>query len=117
MRLINVDTLLYEIENCLWDWDSINGITSKTVLKQTLSDIKSQPVIEVTQCKDCKYGFGGKSGCHVCCENEFSPTFSNWFPNDWFCAYGEPEKPAETDSSDSLPDPDQTEVKPPLKCE
>ena len=45
MRLIDADKLIYEIKNCLWDWESINGITATAVLKQTISDIESQPTV------------------------------------------------------------------------
>ena len=45
-RLIDADALVAELENVLWDWDSVNGITATTVLKQTISDIKNAPTID-----------------------------------------------------------------------
>lgn len=57
-RLIDADYLIDDIEHCLWDWESVDGITASTVLKQTITDIKNQPTIDAVQvvrCKDCKY--------------------------------------------------------------
>lgn len=45
-RLIDADALIYEIKECLWDWDSVDGITATTVLKQTITDIGNMPTIE-----------------------------------------------------------------------
>lgn len=57
MRLIDADVLIEDI-NSFWDWDSIDGITSTTVLKQTITDISHALTIDavpVVRCKDCKY--------------------------------------------------------------
>lgn len=57
MRLIDADALIEDI-NSFWDWDSIDGITSTTVLKQTITDISHAPTIDavpVVRCKDCKW--------------------------------------------------------------
>jgi len=43
---INRDALIAEIERS-WDWDSIDGITATAVLKQTISDIKNYPAVDV----------------------------------------------------------------------
>ena len=43
MRLIDADALINEIKHKLWDWESIDGITATTVLKQTITDIENQP--------------------------------------------------------------------------
>lgn len=51
MRLIDADKLIYEIENTLWDWDSVDGITSSTVLKQCISDIRNEPTVEAISIK------------------------------------------------------------------
>ena len=89
MRLIDADELINDIKNCLWDWESVDGITATTVLKQTISDIENQPTIEpYVHCVECKHG-------------EKLPTFQ-YYPNltwcnkyershdgDWFCADGE----------------------------
>lgn len=44
--LIDRDNLIYEIEHNLWDWESVDGITATTVLKQTITDIKNQPMVK-----------------------------------------------------------------------
>lgn len=46
MRLIDADALIDDIKNNLWDWETVDGITATTVLKQTISDIGNQPTIE-----------------------------------------------------------------------
>ena len=46
MRLIDADALIDDIKNNLWDWETVDGITATTVLKQTISDIGNQPIIE-----------------------------------------------------------------------
>lgn len=47
MRYIDADKLIYDIKNCLWDWDSVDGIKSSAVLKQIISDIENQPTEDV----------------------------------------------------------------------
>lgn len=72
MRLIDADALIHEIKECLWDWDSVDGITATTVLKQTISDIENMPTIEPEQgwipdaCKYCANhpSNGGNGICH-----------------------------------------------------
>lgn len=46
MRLIDKDALIDEIKHTLWDWESVDGIKSSTVLKQTISDINNMPTID-----------------------------------------------------------------------
>lgn len=53
MRIIDADALIDEIKHTLWDWNSVNGIKSRTVLKQTISDINNMPTIET---EPTKYG-------------------------------------------------------------
>lgn len=56
-RLIDADALIEDIKS-FWDWDSIDGITSTTVLKQTITDISHAPTIDavpVVRCKNCTY--------------------------------------------------------------
>jgi len=58
MRLIDADALIEDIKTKLWDWDTVDGITSSIVLKQTITDINNAPTIDavpVVRCKDCKY--------------------------------------------------------------
>ena len=46
MRPIDADALINDIENNLWDWKSVDGITASTVLRQTITDIKNQPTVK-----------------------------------------------------------------------
>lgn len=46
MRLIDADALIAEIECGLWDWETVDGITASTVLRQTISDIQNAPTVE-----------------------------------------------------------------------
>ena len=58
MRLIDADELINNIQYNLWDWESVDGITATTVLKQTITDIKNALTIDavpVVRCKDCKW--------------------------------------------------------------
>ena len=57
MRLIDADALIEDAKS-FWDWDSIDGITSTTVLKQTITDISHAPTVDavpVVRCKDCRH--------------------------------------------------------------
>lgn len=57
-RYTDTEALIEAIKNELWDWDSLDGITSATVLKQTITDIQNAPtadVVPVVRCKDCKW--------------------------------------------------------------
>lgn len=63
MRLIDADALIEDIKTKLWDWDTVDGITATTVLKQTITDIGNAPTIDAVpkmQCLDCQ--FNGKYG-------------------------------------------------------
>lgn len=44
-RLVDADALVDDIRHNLWDYDTVDGITSTTVLKQTVSDIGNCPTI------------------------------------------------------------------------
>lgn len=58
MRLIDADALIEDIKTKLWDWDTVDGITSSTVLKQTITDIGNAPIVDavpVVRCKDCRH--------------------------------------------------------------
>lgn len=91
MRLIDADALIEDIKTKLWDWDTVDGITSSTVLKQTITDIGNAPIVDavpVVRCKDCQH-----------CEYASNriPTEQAWVcyklgidvVQDWFCADGE----------------------------
>ena len=51
MRLIDADELTEAIKNELWDWETVDGITATTVLKQTISDIGNQPTVDAEPIK------------------------------------------------------------------
>lgn len=54
-RYIDADALIESIKNELWDWDSLDGITSTTVLKQTITDIQNAPTTDVVERKRGKW--------------------------------------------------------------
>lgn len=86
MRLIDADALIEDIKS-FWDWDSIDGITSTTVLKQTITDISHAPTIDavpVVWCKDCKWWTKQEKSIQGrCALNGTYPT------GGWYCANGE----------------------------
>ena len=89
MRLIDADELINDIQHNLWDWQSVDGITATTVLKQTITDIKNEPTIDAVQvvrCKDCQYA--GEPIYEV--ENDYwcSKHGIYIYEND-YCSYGE----------------------------
>lgn len=45
-RLIDADALIESIKHGLWDWETVNGIESRTVLEQTIQDIRNEPTID-----------------------------------------------------------------------
>lgn len=98
MRLIDADALIEDIKTKLWDWDTIDGITSSTVLRQTITDIGNAPTIDavpVVRCKDCVHGtdraeeFG--EGCvnPIACMMYSSDGEPDFFPKDNYCGFGE----------------------------
>lgn len=93
MRLIDADALIEDIKS-FWDWDSIDGITATTVLKQTMTDISNAPTIDaepVVRCKDCKHFEGERKYCG----------YDRFVPNDrCFCFTGEAGKKEEYDETD-----------------
>ena len=95
MRLIDADALIEDIKS-FWDWDSIDGITATTVLKQTITDISHAPTIDaepVVRCKDCKCWTEWSNGTGSC-----SRFAIDWLGTDAddFCSMGE-RKDDETD--------------------
>lgn len=91
MRLIDADKLIVEIKTCLWDWESVNGIESKTVLNQTITDIENMPSIDavpVIRCKDCKYARMTYDGeCKYC--DVWFPDEAEYLDGDYYCASAE----------------------------
>lgn len=50
-RYIDADALIEAIKHELWDWKTLDSITSTTVLKQTITDIKNTPTADVVERK------------------------------------------------------------------
>ena len=48
-RLIDANALIYDIQNKLWDYETVDGITATTVLKQTVTDIRNQPTVDAVE--------------------------------------------------------------------
>lgn len=98
-KLINADDIKNDIKT-LWDWETVDGIKSSTVLKQALSDIDNMNEA-VVRCKDCKYCTEQGDWCQnekvrsMCCadglvEHYFGDNHTAFYPDmDFFCAYGE----------------------------
>lgn len=59
-KYINADELIKAIETELWDWKTVDGIKSSTVLKQTISDIKNMPAADVVEVKHGEWKRLGK---------------------------------------------------------
>lgn len=92
MRIVDADALIEDIKS-FWDWDSIDGITATTVLKQTMTDISHAPTIDavpVVRCKDCKWF--DKQRC-VCHNPRYGDGYANYQPpntnDEYWCADGE----------------------------
>ena len=86
MRLIDADALIESIKHGLWDWETINGIESRTVLEQTIQDIRNEPTIDaepVIRCKDCVYRVNSN------CERFGIKRYTQ---ADSFCSWGEMEE-------------------------
>lgn len=55
MRIIDADALIESIKHGLWDWETINGIESRTVLEQTIQDIRNEPTIDAEPVRHGKW--------------------------------------------------------------
>lgn len=53
MRLIDADALIEDVKT-LWDYETVDGITSSTVLKQIVTDIQNAPTIPAPRWVRCK---------------------------------------------------------------
>ena len=82
MRLIDADAIIEDIKTRLWDWDTVDGITASTVLKQTITDIDNAPTIEtvrhgrwevIDEAEPRRYG------CSIC--RRLSWYMDNYCPN------------------------------------
>lgn len=45
---IDREAVLWDLHH-LWDWDSVDGITASTVLKQVITDVKNVPAADVRE--------------------------------------------------------------------
>ena len=75
---ISRENLINDIENVLWDWDTVDGITATTVLKQTITDIRNQPAADVTEIKHGYWTNVDGARCSLCnykLETTGLPTF------------------------------------------
>lgn len=72
MRMIDADALIESIKHGLWDWETVNGIESRTVLEQTIQDIRNEPTIDAEPVRhgrwtECEYENGiNFHRCSVC---------------------------------------------------
>ena len=46
MRLIDADALIFDIENNFWDHETVDGISARLVLRQTVKDIRNYPTVD-----------------------------------------------------------------------
>ena len=53
MRLIDADALIEDMKT-LWDYETVDGITSSTVLKQIVTDIQNAPTIAAPRWVRCE---------------------------------------------------------------
>ena len=58
MKLIDADEFAIE-EPKLWDWSSVDGISSTAVLKQCIWDVQCAPVVEAIPIEWLKENYGG----------------------------------------------------------
>ena len=90
--LIDANQLVDDIENHMWDWDSVDGIESSTVLKQVITDIKMMPNA-IVPCSRCRHYNSGDGYCRL-----LHHWGVNMSPND-FCSKGEPIRREDEDES------------------
>ena len=88
MRLIDADALIESIKHGLWDWETVNGITATTVLKQTIRDIQNMPT-EVVFCKECKNRHTQGCGFYYKYEGKDGTEDYEWTNDDGYCSHFE----------------------------
>ena len=85
MRLIDADALIESIKHGLWDWETINGIESRTVLEQTIQDIRNEPTIDAEPVRHGKWNIFHNDNipfafkCSACGQLTIEAT--KWCPN------------------------------------
>ena len=86
-RYIDADALIEDIKTKLWDWDTVDGITSSIVLKQTITDINNAPTVDavpVVRCKDCRWWTKQEKSIQGRC------ALTGTYPTGgWYCGNGE----------------------------
>lgn len=88
MRLIDKDDLLDFFENHAWDWESVDGITATTVLRQVITDIRNAPSIDFVKCGECKYYKRDFYNMEtVCTYHMWAKIFTT---SEEYCSHGEP---------------------------
>lgn len=75
MRLIDKDALIESIKHGLWDWETVNGIESRTVLEQTIQDIRNEPTIDAEPVRHGKW-IENDNGTYSCSECK------SWIPKE-----------------------------------
>lgn len=70
-RLIDADALIESIKHGLWDWETVNGIESRTVLEQTIQDIRNEPTIDAEPVRHGRWKYvnaykGAEFGFYQC---------------------------------------------------
>lgn len=67
-RYIDADALIEDIQN-YYDWESVDGITAKTVLMQTITDIRNEPTMtdEELKAEAERRGYGLHKSMKGCC--------------------------------------------------
>ena len=90
-KYINADDIKNDIKT-LWDWETVDGIKSSTVLKQVLSDIDNINEA-VVHCKDCKYGKVRRNynGILPWCD-KYCVAHREFMQSNDYCSYGERRK-------------------------
>ena len=61
MRLIDADAFLEDMKKS-WDWETVDGITATTVLKQVMSDIDNASTVDIYTKLSCEYLRGRAEG-------------------------------------------------------
>lgn len=79
MRLIDADALIEDVKT-LWDYETVDGITSSTVLKQIVTDIQNAPTISAPRWVRCEEP-PKEDGWYMLCYLSRWKNGSWWIPN------------------------------------
>lgn len=86
-KYIKLEDALSDIDN-LWDYDSVDGISTKTALKQVMTDLSYLPTIDIVHCKDCIHCADDWNGNEPQFTCELGRCTESVYPND-YCSCGE----------------------------